>query len=129
MDRAELADDRPAMLYDLDDRVTQIQELLLALDELIRVVEDTDEVRLWGETYREARERAARLLVAGVSQESAIALGKSVPDMFYRHREWEPPFEALDDGTRREAAWYARVAPHLERVLAIAGRLRILGDY
>jgi len=117
------------MYYSLKDRKAQLKELKAALEELLPVVAGLSDYADSVESYRAALVSACALLENGFTQEQAMSVGKSVPDMFYRHKDWVPPSRTGADGAPHEEEWFVRAEPKLQAVLAAAGRLAALGFY
>ena len=119
----------PEYQYTADDRRQQLLQLVDGLAELIELLERYPDSAAHVVVYREARERAMELLSREPVPEELMALGRSIPDLFYRHREWEPPAEQLPDGSWVEASWFQELEQRLQPVLRLAGALASIGYY
>lgn len=115
--------------FNQNDRRLQLQELVATLDDLIPLVAQYPELRHQQHLYENGKAQALQLLQREFSQQEVLALGKSIPDLFYRYREWEPPMEQRPDGSWQEPQWFAELEPRLQKVLSAADKLRSLGYY
>lgn len=115
--------------YTVEDRRQQLHQLVDRLLRLIPLLEPYSELSDKQSVYRSAQNRALELLEHGFSQEELTALGRSIPDLFYRHREWEPPAEQMPDGSWKNADWFSRIEERLQPVLKAAEQLASIGYY
>ncbi len=116
-------------LYGAGERRAQLEELTAALEALVALLRDTPGLEPAASGYEAALEEARRLSSREPDRESLSALGRSVPDLFYRFKEWEPPAERGPDGAWREPEWFAALEPKLQRALEAARKLSQLGYY
>lgn len=116
-------------LYTRAERIRQLRQLAGALDALIPLLEMAPKPPEQLVAYHAARERAYELTGREFRQEEITALGRSVPDLFYRYREWEPPAEQMPDGSWKEADWFAEIEARLQPVLKAAEALASIGCY
>ena len=73
---------------------------------------------------------AKQLLADGFNQEELSALSRSVPRLFWLHKEWIPPLEPAKTGSGfTEPAWFQRLEPLESNVSAAAEKLRVIGEY
>jgi hypothetical protein len=114
--------------YSIRDRITQLSELAEALAELLPILQSTPELAEHTERFGGYLERSRELLQFP-GEDEIQEFGRSIDDIFYRHREWEPPMLKLPDGTREIVLWYAHVDRPLGRVMQAAERLTQLGYY
>jgi len=115
--------------YTVKDRQQQLHQLVDGLLGLIPLLEQYPELSDKLTTYRSGKNRALELLEHGFSQDELTALGRSIPDLFYRHREWEPPAEQLPDGAWHDAHWFTEIEERLQPVLKAAEQLASIGYY
>jgi hypothetical protein len=113
--------------YTVEDRQQQLHQLVDCLPGLIPLLEPYPELSDKLAAYRSGQKRALELLEHGFSEEELTALGRSIPDLFYRHREWEPPAEQLPDGRWHDAPWFTEVEERLQPVLKAAEQLASIG--
>ena len=116
-------------LYTVEERIFQLQSLRNALTSLVRHLEAVEDLPCQLVAYHAVLEKAAELLERGFTMEEITELGRSVPDLFYRYREWEPPAELLPDGTYHDAAWFKELEVRLQPALKAAGQLASIGCY
>lgn len=115
--------------YTTRDRERQLEELARAMGELIPVVRGIPEFSGRACEYERALTEVERLRREGFDQGQLSALSRSVPDLFYRFKEWSPPSERLPDGTWREPEWFTGLEAKLQPALAAARRLGEIGYY
>ena len=115
--------------FTAEDRKAQLAALASALRELIPVIASLSPVAHRDVEYRSALEQCQHLLQVGFTQEQLSALSRSVPDLFFRHKEWGPPLEQAPDGRWLEASWFANLDSKLQPVLRAAEALRYVGYY
>jgi hypothetical protein len=115
--------------YSGEERRGQLEELAEALEALIPLVIDLPAYAPRAPVYERALGEARRLVCAGFTQEELSSLARSVPDLFYRFKEWSPPVEEQQDGSWLEPEWFAALEPRLQRVLEAARRLSEVGYY
>lgn len=115
--------------YTTADRKVQLEDLSAALRALIPVVASLPEFRFRAADYEVALQTCEALLRDGFTQQQLSALGRSVPDVFFRHKEWCPPAEQTADGAWREPAWFTQLEARLQPVLKAAEALYCLGYY
>ena len=116
-------------LYSIEERIVQLQGLKTALVSLVSYLDTFDDPPEQLKAYRAAMERADELLARSFSGDEITVLGRSIPDLFYRHREWEPPACQMPDGSWQEAEWFAGIEEKLSPVMEAAGRLSSIGYY
>jgi hypothetical protein len=115
--------------YTQQERVKQLKTLIDALSELIPLIaNDPLHVRRSDE-YIDALERAKLLLSQGFCQEELSALSRSVPDLYFRHKDWQPPMERDSEGNWHETIWFADLEKKLLPALNAAQVLRTIGYY
>ena len=107
----------------------QLANLASALREVIPILASLPPVAHRYVEYRAALRECECLLQTGFTQEQLSALSDSVPDLFFRHKEWTPPLEQTPDGRWLEASWFARLDAKLQPVLRAAETLRQVGFY
>jgi hypothetical protein len=105
--------------YTTEERVAQLNRLAAALRELIAELRTVEPLTGNIADYETLLGRCEVLLKNGFAPEETTALGRAVPDLFYRHKEWEPP----------RTAWFERVEERLRPVLEAAARLSEIGYY
>jgi len=105
--------------YTTEERVVQLTRLAAALRDLIAEMRTVEQLSGNIADYETLLGRCETLLRNGFSPEEIPAFGRTVPDLFYRHKEWEPPREA----------WFERVEGRLRPVLDAAARLSEIGYY
>ena len=111
------------------DRREQLERLVSGLRELIPVVAGLPDFAGLAPEYEAALGTAERLLRDGFRTPDLSALARSVPDAFYRHKEWEPPSEQAPSGEWREPEWFARLESKLQPLLQAAQELDSVGHY
>lgn len=112
-----------------DDRRVQLRELAVALRGLIAEMDRSAELAARRGPYAVALAEAERLQAEGFSPAEIAALGRAVPDLLYRFKEWEPPGERGPDGRWHEAEWFRAVEAKLAPALDAAAMLVQLGRY
>lgn len=115
--------------YSVAEREAQLKDLIAALPPLIEHVHASQKFAALAPQYEAALALARSLLANGFTQEQLSQLGRSVPDAFHRHKEWEPPLVQQSDGSWAEANWFAQLESVLQPALRAAGFLCIVGYY
>jgi hypothetical protein len=113
--------------YTRAERERQLVDLINALTELIPEVEIHRDFADKAESYSEARSVAKRFLTEGFTQDDLSALSCAIPDVFSRYKDWVPPWEPVEGGGWKEAAWFVRLDGKLQHVLEAAILLRTVG--
>ncbi|MFM2479589.1 hypothetical protein [Celerinatantimonas sp. MCCC 1A17872] len=112
--------------YTKEDRIKQLKILIPALENLIAYLKENKLFLEQVGSYESALEQARRLLMEGFTQQELSALGRSVSDLFFRHKEWVPPFEQEN---LEPAKWFVELEKYLQPALSAAGILSIIGYY
>lgn len=107
-------------------RVEQLRSLIGSINLLIPALQESKQYVDSIETLQEAALEANRLLVEGFVQDDLSNLSRSVPRLFWLHKEWCPPLEA--DGLS-EPLWFKTLAPLEAKVTEASERLRVIGEY
>ena len=115
--------------YTVRDREAQLRELIAALAPLIEHVRVKPQFALVAPKYEAALDVARALFSSGFTQEQLSTLGRSVPDIFDRHKEWIPPSVERKGGSWVEEKWFAELEAVLQPALRAAGILCIVGYY
>ena len=115
--------------YTIRERRRQLKSLAKSLRELIPTVAANPEFSDRTPLYQVALDETERLLQQGFVQEDLSNLAKSIPDLFFRHKEWMPPVEETDDGKSVQPEWFVKLESRLVPVLRNAMILRELGYY
>ena len=115
--------------YTTEDRREQLAQLSRAIAGLLPVLKRLPEFQPALEVYAAAQRQAEVLRAGGFTPEQLAALGHAVPDLLYRHKEWEPPAVRQPDGTSVTAPWFTELDEELQAVLAAARLLYTLGYY
>jgi len=103
--------------------------LIDALSELIPVVANNPFHAQRSDEYRNVLNRAELLLLQGFNQDELSYLSRSVPDLYFRHKEWTPPMERDSAGNWCEPTWFSDLEKKLLPVLDAAEALRTVGYY
>ncbi|UXZ95472.1 hypothetical protein K3169_24590 [Pseudomonas phytophila] len=114
--------------YTNADRLSQLKELESVLPELIRVAGSTPAMT-YVEDYRLALAKVVELQKEGFTQNQLSALGRAIPDVFNRHKEWIPPMHQTATGEWVEHEWWTLLDEKLQPVLSLARTLQTLGYY
>ena len=80
-----------------EDRLIQLQKLVTTLECLISYLKQKQLFLNKIDSYESALQEAKNLLENGFNQQQLSTLGRSVPDLFSRHKEWIPPLENEGD--------------------------------
>lgn len=115
--------------YTEADRKSQLNALAVALSELIPRVRENTEFASKAKSYEDALAVARSLLSDGFNQDQLSQLGRAVPDLYFRHKEWTPPLEKSSDGAWKEPEWFVRLEEKLAPALAAAELLTTVGYY
>jgi hypothetical protein len=115
--------------YTAEDREAQLRELVAVLPPLIEHVRGKSQFASVAPKYQEAFDVARALLSSGFTQEKLSALGRSIPDIFDRHKEWIPPSVEQEGGLWVEEQWFTDLEAVLRPALRAAGILCIVGYY
>lgn len=115
--------------YTVFDREAQLRELVAALPPLIEHVRGKPQFESVTPQYEAALDAARALLASGFTQEQLSALGRSVPDIFVRRKEWTPPLVQNQDGSWGEAGWFTELEAVLQPAIRAAGILCLVGYY
>lgn len=115
--------------YTIADRQVQLDRLAAALQELVPVLAALPEFAAAVPIYEAAQQQAEHLRREGFTQDQLTALARSVPDLFYRHKDWSPPAEPTAAGGWQEPAWFTRLEARLQPALAAAAILESVGYY
>lgn len=115
--------------YSTKDRQAQLERLAAALRSLIAVLPSIQEFSSRVGDYESALQRCEALLLKDFTQEQVSELSRSVPDLYFRHKEWVPPLERTPAGEWREPDWFVGLEERLQAVLKAAELLRIVGYY
>jgi len=115
--------------YTAEDRNNQLINLANTLRELIPVVTAFPEFSSKVKCYELALGEAEILLNSSFSQEQLSALGRSVPDLFFRHKEWFPPLVEVSPGNWQEEEWFKALDAKLLPALSAARLLCEVGYY
>ena len=103
--------------------------LIDALSELIPMVVNNPSHVQRSDEYVDALEKAKLLLLQGFDQDELSDLSRSVPDLYFRHKEWTPPMERDSAGNWCEPTWFSDLEKKLLPVLDAAKVLRTVGYY
>jgi hypothetical protein len=114
--------------YTEEDRLMQLQKLVTTLECLISYLMLKQLFLDKLDSYESALQEAKSLLENGFTQKQLSTLGRSVPDLFSRHKEWIPPLENEGDFST-EAKWFLELEEQLKPALSAAGVLGIVGYY
>jgi hypothetical protein len=114
--------------YTEEDRLMQLQKLVTTLECLISYLNQKQLFLNKIDSYESALQEAKNLLENGFTQQKLSTLGRSVPDLFSRHKEWIPPLENEGDFSK-EAKWFLELEEQLNPALSAAGVLSIVGYY
>lgn len=114
--------------YTKEDRIGQLNALIPALENLITYLKDNELFLDNVHSYEDALDEAKRLLIEGFTQKELGTLERSVPDLFFRHKDWIPPLENEGDYTT-PAKWFEELEKRLQPARAAAGILSIVGYY
>ena len=115
--------------YTAEDRQAQLQSLASALRNLIELLPSIPEFSSRVEEYEAALQNCEALLRNGFVQDQLSELGRSVPDLFFRHKEWTPPLEQVQTGEWREPRWFVLLEEKLKPLLVAANILHVVGYY
>ena len=111
------------------ERLDQLERLAAGLRALLAVLAAVPEQAGRVEEFRALLARCEGLRQEGFGAEALAELGRSVPDLWVRHKEWEPPVERDGAGRLRVTAEFVRLDEALQPVLRAAEELRTLGWY
>ena len=114
------------------EREDQLRTLAEALARFIAELESSGKFSEEVATYRQALHETQRLLADGFNQNDLGVLSRSVPRLFWLHKEWSPPLEEIQGKTGTslvEPAWFRRLEPFEAHVAVAAERLRVIGEY
>ena len=115
--------------YTVLDREAQLRQLVAALPPLIEHVRGRPQFASVAPQYEAALDTARALLASGFTEEQLSTLGRSVPDVFVRHKEWTPPLVQYQDGSWVEAEWFTELEAVLQPAMRAAGILCLVGYY
>jgi hypothetical protein len=116
--------------YSQVERATHLKELVGALEALLPELERSGKYPAKQLDYKRACERAKELLLEGFTQEDLSALSRSVPRLFWLHKEWMPPLESIKAGGGfGEPEWFRSLEPLEAKVSEAAEKLRVVGVY
>lgn len=99
-------------------RVLQLDELRLAIEALLPLLDGVAELAGHRPEYQQALAESLSLRPGSLAQGQLDELSRSVPRLFWLHKEWVPP----------QAPWFARLDEAHERVVRAAERLRVTGE-
>jgi hypothetical protein len=115
--------------YSEADQASHLGDLLKAITSLLPELERSGRYPAERVQYERVCISAKRLLAEGFTQEALGTLSQSVPRLFWLHKEWMPPLEALGDGGGlAQPAWFKRLEPLEAKVSAAAEKLRFIGE-
>jgi hypothetical protein len=115
--------------YSEKDRRRQLRLLAERLRALVAFLEVVPALADRASHYGQALAEAERLQREGFTRAELVALSDAVPDLFSRHREWEPPAVRRADGSLAEVPWFAPLEERLQPALEAASWLRQIGWY
>jgi hypothetical protein len=115
--------------YSGAERTRHLADLVGSIEALLPELERSGKYPAKQLEYERACVLAKQLLSSGFTQEDLSALSRSVPRLFWLHKEWTPPLESTVSGGRFvEPEWFQRLEP-LEAKVSAAERLRVVGVY
>lgn len=115
-------------IYNETDRKAQLKQLANALVELIPVACELNLDQT--ASYEKALVRTNELLTRGFTQKDLSELARSVPDVFYRHKDWESKMAMKQqDGSWDYPSWFKKLETKLQPALSAASELSTLGYY
>ena len=115
--------------YTERDRISQLRELAVALENLIGYLIHNNLFPNKVSEYEYALEQTNILLNHGFDQSQLSVLSRAVPDLFFRHKEWIPPFEDGSNDYSKPAQWFIDLEKYLQPVLKHSGIISIIGYY
>lgn len=116
--------------YSEKERAAHLQRLVEAIDALLPELQKSGKYLESIAGYDKARMIAKQLLVEGFDQSDLSALGRSVPRLFWLHKEWLPPLEPSEaDRGLSESPWFQHLEPLESAVASAAEKLRVVGEY
>jgi hypothetical protein len=115
-------------IFTTNDRKSQLGELAGALGRLVPVASELGLSQ--ASDYVAALARTNSLLAMTPTQEELSELARSIPDVVYRHKDWESGLLVRKpDGSTGMPDWFERLEAVLQPVLAAALKLREIGYY
>ena len=116
--------------YSEQDRARHLQDLVDAIEAFLPELMQSRQYFETVMAYQRSCAEAKQLLLLGFVQEDLSNLSRSVPKLFWLHKEWSPPTEWLAPaGDSRDAHWFKRLEPLEAAVTAAAENLRVLGEF
>ena len=115
-------------IFTTNDRKSQLGELAVALRRLVPVA--TELGLSQASDYEAALARTNTFLAMTPTQEDLSVLARSIPDVVYRHKDWELNLLVRKpDGSTGMPDWFERLEAVLQPALAAAMKLREIGYY
>ncbi len=116
--------------YSEKEREKHLQNLIEVIEALLPEIEQSGHYIDSLAAYTNACLAAKQLLAEGFVQEDLSKLSRSIPRLFWLHKEWSPPLEPdPSGGTFVEPLWFQRLEPLESKVAAAAEKLRVIGEY
>lgn len=112
------------------ERALHLQDLINAIETFLPELRQSGQYLETLVEYQRSCAEAKQLLLQGFVQEDLSNLSRSVPQLFWLHKEWSPPSEWLAlAGESRDAHWFTRLESLEAVVTAAAEKLRVVGEY
>ena len=116
--------------YSEKEQARHLQGLVNAIEAFVPELQQSGHHLETLVAYQRSCAEAKQLLLQGFVQEDLSNLSRSVPQLFWLHKEWSPPVEWLAlAGESRDAHWFKRLEPLEAAVTAAAEKLRVVGEY
>ena len=113
-----------AQTYTYEERIQQLAQIQPALEALILHLHRTGQFRDKARIYQRALREAQRLEVNPFEESEILKLGRGIPDLFQRSKDWREPLNVDEYGKWTPADWFIELEGYLQPVLTIAKKLR-----
>jgi hypothetical protein len=112
-----------------EDKVAQLKELERTLSNLVFHLVSTGKFKSQIPVYRNILNVCRDYIANGFEQSQLNELGRNVPDLFTRHREWNPPTDERLSGEygKKPAKWFVNLEAVLQPMLEAADILPAIG--
>jgi hypothetical protein len=112
-----------------EDKIKQLKDLESSLKLLIAHLKETGRFIEDVPVYEHALEVCRSYIENGFKQDQLNELGRHIPDLFSRHREWNPPTDERLSGEygKTPAKWFIELEAVLQPTLKAAEMLPTIG--